>query len=177
MNTIIEKKFTVDHDLNHVWANLTDAEKVVTCVPGASLSEKIDNDNFKGNVELKFGPIKAAYEGLITFTERDAECYKMSLKGSGTDTKGKGGADMVMQGQLSQNEGGTGTNVAVTMEVIVTGMLAQFGSRLINDVSNHVFEQFVGNFKALLDGKEVDNSLTAGSMVGSMIKGIFGSKS
>jgi len=174
MTTTITKSFHVDHPIDAVWNNLTNPTQVVTCVPGASLTEQIDNDNYKGEVELKFGPVKAKYDGLITFLERDAATKKMSLKGTGTDSKGKGGADMKMDGQLTEKDGGTDVNV--TMEVNVTGMMAQFGSRLINDVSNQVFDQFVNNFKKQLSGEQVDNTLSAGSMVGGMIKGIFGGK-
>jgi uncharacterized protein len=174
MTTSINKVFEVPHTLDEVWSNLTSPENVVTCVPGASLTSKLDDDNYKGEVELKFGPIKAKYDGLITFLERDASTHKMSLKGVGTDSKGKGGADMTMHGQLTEKEGGTEVNV--TMDVEVTGMLAQFGSRLINDVSNQVFDKFVSNFKAKLAGQEFDSSLSAGSIAGSMIKGIFGKK-
>ena len=92
----------------------------------------------------------------------------MVMKGAGTDTKGKGGADMTMTGQLSESD--EGTKVDINMDVSVTGMLAQFGSRLITDVSNTVFDQFIGNFKKQLAGEEVDNTMKAGSM----IKGIFG---
>lgn len=174
MNTTIAKSFHVEQSIEEVWANLTNPEKVVVCVPGASLTEKVDDDNYKGTVELKFGPVKASYGGLITFTERDAAAHKMTLKGTGTDTKGKGGAEMVMTGTLAQKD--SGTDVDISMEVSITGMLAQFGSRLINDVSNHVFDQFVNNFKAQLSGQEVDSSLTAGSVMGSVVKGIFGGK-
>lgn len=174
MNTTIKKSFHIDNGIEEVWANLNNPEKVVVCVPGASLTEKVDDDNYKGAVELKFGPVKASYGGLITFTERDASAHKMTLKGTGTDTKGKGGAEMQMTGTLTEKDGGT--DVDISMEVGITGMLAQFGSRLINDVSNHVFDQFVSNFKAQLSGQEVDSSLSAGSMVGSMVKGIFGGK-
>lgn len=174
MNTSISKTFTVEQPLAAVWAQLTDPEKVVVCVPGASLTEKVDENNYKGEVELKFGPVKASYGGLVTFLERDASTHKMSLKGIGTDTKGKGGAEMTMNGVLTEKDGHT--EVQVTMDVSITGMLAQFGSRLINDVSNHVFDQFIGNFKAQLAGQEVDNSLRAGSMVGTLVKGIFGGK-
>jgi len=45
---------------------------------------------------------------------------------------------------------------------------------LISDVSNNVFDQFVHNFQSLLDGEAVDNTLKAGSVVGSVVKGIFG---
>lgn len=157
-----------------VWSNLTDPEKVVVCVPGASLTEKVDEDNFKGEVEMKLGPVKAKYAGLITFLERNADARKMALKGTGTDSKGKGGADMKMEGTLAEKEGGT--EVQVSMEVSITGMLAQFGSRLITDVTNQVFEQFVANFKNQLAGQSVDNSLSAGTIVGGVIKGILGNK-
>jgi len=81
---------------------------------------------------------------------------------------------MKMNGQLTSTE--SGTDVNVSMEINVSGMLAQFGSRLINDVSNQVFDQFVNNFKSQLSGGEVDNTLSAGSIVGGAIKGIFGKK-
>jgi hypothetical protein len=77
-----------------------------------------------------------------------------------------------MDGVLTQKDGGTEVNV--TMDVSVTGMLAQFGSRLINDVSNQVFDQFIKNFKAQLAGGEVDSKLKTGSLVGTAIKSLFG---
>jgi carbon monoxide dehydrogenase subunit G len=174
MTTSINKVFQVDHPIGEVWSNLTDPEKIVTCVPGASLTEKIDEDHYKGQVQLKVGPVKASYDGLITFVQRDAAARKMTLKGAGVDTKGKGSADITVNGQLTEKDGGTEVNV--TMDINVTGMLAQFGSRLVGDVSNQLFDQFVANFKSKLSGGKVDNALHAGSMVGSMIKGVFGGK-
>jgi hypothetical protein len=172
MTTVINKVFQVEYPIDTVWNNLSDPEKIVSCVPGATLTEKVDDNNYKGHVELKFGPVKAGYDGLITFLQRDAVAKKMSLKGTGTDTKGKGSAEMTMDGTLIAKDGGTEVNI--TMNVNVTGMLAQFGSRLITDASNQVFDQFVRNFKSRLAGGEVDNALHAGSLVGGMIKGIFG---
>lgn len=152
---------------------LSDPNKIVNCVPGASLTQQVDENNFKGRVQLKFGPVKAGYEGLITFTQKDPGSKKMSLKGTGVDEKGKGNAEMKMDALLVEKIPGT-TDVSITMEIAITGMLAQFGSRLITDVSNNVFDQFVNNFKSQLDGKLVDNTLNAGSMVGTMVKGLFG---
>jgi carbon monoxide dehydrogenase subunit G len=174
MTTSITKSFEVDSDIESTWATLSDPGKVVICVPGATLTEKVDENNYKGEVELKFGPVKAKYAGLINFLERDSLAHKMILKGTGTDSKGKGGAEMKMEGNLTSN--GTGTTVKVMMELNITGMLAQFGSRMINDVSNQVFDQFVSNFKNQLEGKEVDGKLHAGSLVGGVVKGIFGKK-
>ena len=71
----------------------------------------------------------------------------------------------------------TGTDVTLNMDVSINGMLAQFGSRLINDVSSQLLDQFAENLKAKLTGGEVDSSIHTGSIVGSMVKGIFGGKS
>jgi carbon monoxide dehydrogenase subunit G len=157
-----------------VWDNITNPEKIVSCVPGASLGEMVDENSFKGDVELKFGPVKTKFGGDISFLERNAETKTMKMKGIGTDVKGKGGAQMILDGVLLEKDGGT--EVKVTMDVTVQGMLAQFGSRLASDATNHIFDQFIKNFKDQLDGKEVNNSLSAGSMVGSMVKGLFGAK-
>jgi uncharacterized protein len=174
MTTSITKVFLVNNPIAEVWENLTDPAKIVGCVPGASLTEKIDEDNYKGGVQLKFGPVKAAYDGLVTFTERNAEAKKMTLKGTGVDSKGKGNAEMVMNAQLTEKDGGTEVNA--TMDISIAGMLAQFGSRLINDVSNQVFDQFADNFKNKLSGGEVDSTLHTGSLIGGAIKGLFGGK-
>ena len=174
MNANISKTFQVAHPIDIVGANITNPEKIVVCVPGASLTEMIDENNFKGEVELKFGPVKAKYGGSISFLERDVQQHSMKMKGAGTDVKGKGGADMLLDAVLKEIEGAT--EVSVTMDVTVQGMLAQFGSRLVTDATSHVFDQFVSNFKNQLDGKEVKGALSAGAMMGSMIKGMFGGK-
>ena len=148
MTTNLTKTFDIDQPIDIVWATLTNPPQIVDCVPGASLTEQVDADNYKGYVGLKFGPVKAGYDGLVTFVERDVVNKKMTLKGLGMDSKGKGSAEMVMNAALS--EVGGHTQVDATMEISITGMLAQFGARLINDVSNQVFNQFVANFKEKL---------------------------
>ena len=146
----------------------------MTCVPGAAITEKIDDANYKGEVVTKFGPIKAKYNGDIEITELDEANKKMVLVGKGLDSKGKGSADMVMNGTLVEEDGKT--KVKFTMDITVIGMLAQFGSRLINDVSDQLLDQFVTNFRKKLDGGEVDNTMTGGSMLGTVAKSLFGGK-
>jgi len=176
MKTTITKVFQVQEPIQKVWTNLTTPEEIVTCLPGAKLTEKVDDKNYKGEVTLKFGPIKAQYTGLVTFTEMNQENYTMILNGKGLDSKGKGSADMVMNGSLIEKDGGT--EVTFSKEITIMGMLAQFGSRLINDVTDHVLDQFIANFKDKLKGQEVDNSMDAGSVMGAVVKnklgGIFG---
>lgn len=173
MRTTIKKDFSVEEPIEKVWDYLANPTKIVSCVPGAAITEEIDDRNFKGEVTMKFGPVKAKYSGEIAIQELDIEAKKMVMKGRGLDSKGKGSADMIMNGNLTPTE--TGTDVQFSMEVSIIGMLAQFGSRLINDVSDQLLNQFVTNFKAKLAGSdEVDNSINAGAMMGTIVKNKIG---
>ena len=48
MNTLIEKKFDINAPIDLVWKSLANPEEIVGCVPGASITEKIDDRNYKG---------------------------------------------------------------------------------------------------------------------------------
>lgn len=211
MNTTITKDFEIAQPIGVVWKSLANPEEIVGCVPGASITDKIDDRNYKGQVVTKFGPIKAAYAGDIEIVELDEANHKMVLKGRGLDSKGKGSADMIMNGVLKE-EGGK-TQVNFSMDITIVGKLAQFGSRLINDVSDQLLNQFVANFSNQLASQNatasvetatasastgasagasteaavaeqpkttpaaaapVDNSFDGTSLIGTVLKSIFG---
>lgn len=174
MEATITKQFSLEEPIEKVWAGLSDPMRISGCVPGATITEKVDETNYKGEVTMKFGPIKSKYDGLITIQEMDNENHKMELVGKGLDSKGKGNAEMTMNGVAVSN--GDNTDVDFKMVVNIQGTIAQFGSRLINDVSAQLMNQFVDNFKALLNGEEFNNDLKAGNMMGSVVKGIFKKK-
>ncbi len=151
MNTLITKDFEIAQPIGVVWKSLANPEEIVGCVPGASITEKIDERNYKGQVVTKFGPIKASYAGDVEIVELDEANHKMVLKGRGLDSKGKGSADMIMNGVLTENGGKTQVNFS--MDITIVGKLAQFGSRLINDVSDQLLNQFVKNFSNQLEAQ------------------------
>ncbi len=188
MEVKAEKKFKLKADIDTVWSVLINPEKVVTCVPGAQLTETIDENNFKGKVTIKIGPVTAKFNGDVEICERDSTDYEMTMTGKGTDISGKGGATMNMSLKLNALE--TGTEVSCMMNVSITGRIAQFGARMIEAVNNKLFEQFISNFTNLMeqdngDGKTEETPqeaepVKAASLVGSVImselKKKFGNK-
>ena len=147
MDITIDKTFRVDAPIEEVWAFLTDPERVVSCMPGAELDEVIDDRTFKGRIGLKVGPVRAKYEGDARFEELDIEHHRIRLVGSGM---GDGSASIVMTGQLRTLEDG-GTETGVVAKVNMTGRLVQMGSRLIQFVSDQLFNQFVTRVKEQLE--------------------------
>ena len=79
-------------------------EKIVLCVPGAELTEAIDNKNFRGKVIVIIGPVIARFNGKVTFTLQDREKYEIRMEGYGSDLSGKGEALMKMSISLKAME-------------------------------------------------------------------------
>jgi carbon monoxide dehydrogenase subunit G len=166
MQVKIEKKFEVKEPIEQVWALLSDPAKVVASVPGAKIIEKVDESNYKGSISVKVGPAVTDYKGEVHILNMDRAAHRMEIEGKGQDVRGKGSASMKMSGELKSLPDG-GTEVITTSEVGIVGLLAQFGGRMINDVSNKIFEEFTKSFRAQLAetvdaaGTEADSGLAS----------------
>jgi uncharacterized protein len=150
----IEKTFQVHEPLEKVWAFLSDPRKVVTCVPGAQITEQVDDRNYKGAISVKVGPSVTDYKGEVQIVRLDPAAHEIEILGKGQDVRGKGSASMKMTGKLRELP--DGTEVVSVSELNVVGILAQMGSRVINEVSNIMFGQFTDCFRQTLQGVEAE---------------------
>lgn len=154
----IEKTFRVDEPVEKVWAFLSDPRKVGVCVPGAQITEQVDERTYKGAIKVKVGPSVTDYKGEVQILRKDDAAHEIEILGKGQDVRGKGSAQMKMTGKLRAVDGGT--EVINLSELNVVGILAQMGGRVITEVSNIMFEQFVNNFKKQLQSPEAAGAET-----------------
>ena len=183
MKVEISKNFSIRAPIKDVWNFMADIKKVSTCIPGAQYVESLGDNEHSVMLTIKVGPIKSSYRSEVAIKSLDQSNYTMEIQGRGTDIKGKGGANMEMTGKLIDNDDGT-TGVTGDSMVTIQGMLAQFGSRMIEDVSNQLFIQFTENLCTKLEGNDndiegdqqpdSDNSLSGTAVVGAAIKGAVG---
>ena len=183
MKVELSKTFSIRAPINDVWDFMTDIKKVSTCIPGAQYNESLGDNEHSVMLIVKVGPIKSSYRSEVAIKSLDKSKYTMEIEGHGTDIKGKGGANMEMTGKLIDNGDGT-TGVTGDSMVTIQGMLAQFGSRMIEDVSNQLFVQFTENLRTKLEGNgyniesdqqsDSDNSLSGTAVAGAAIKGAVG---
>ena len=132
---------------------------------------------------MKVGPIKSSYRGEAIIRNMDANSHTIEIEGKGTDTKGKGGATMELVGKLTATDDQK-TEVSGDSTVAIQGMLAQFGSRMIEDVSNQLFDQFTAALRGKLERDSLntadkvmdasDQALSGLSVAGAAIKGAAG---
>jgi len=192
MGFVIEQTFSVDAPPERVWAFLIDPNQVVGCLPGAAITARIDDRTYEGTVTVKVGPVTAAYKGRAVFERLDPEHLEAEVVGRGQDVKGKGGAEMRMVTRLVPLDGGK-TEVAVTADVNISGILAQMGRGMIQSVSTQMVQQFAAAMRKQLeagggpgtpppasDAKAVDalslGAKAVGDTVGRTVRRLFGDK-
>ena len=125
---------------------LRDVRAVAGCMPGATITDQIDATHYKGAVKVKVGPALAAFAGTIEVLALDEVSQTVQLLGKGAD---KSGSTASMNLKASIAPGATaGQSVLIgDASVIVNGKFAQFGGRLMVQVSDMILGQFADNFR------------------------------
>ena len=139
--------FTVPVPADQAWEVLTDIERIVPCMPGATITS-VEGDAFEGGMKIKLGPIGMTFKGQGAFVEKDVDQKTAVIQAKGRDAKGNGGAQAVVTAALSGSNGTT--NVHVVTDLNVSGKAAQFGTGVMKDVSNRLLAQFADNLAAQL---------------------------
>jgi carbon monoxide dehydrogenase subunit G len=138
----LEQSFEVEAPLERVWEALIDVERVAPCLPGAEVTEVDADGVYRGTFTVKLGPTTASYRGELKIDSLDEAAHKATMRASGTDKRGQGGAKATMVSTLTERDGG-GTQVAVETDFTITGRLARFGrGGMIQDVSNRLLRDF-----------------------------------
>jgi carbon monoxide dehydrogenase subunit G len=146
----IAKTFVVRAAPDAVWGFLTDLPRVASCLPGASIGEKLDERTYTGTMTIKVGPVSSTYRGKVVFERLDPAAHSAEIVATGQDVRGKGGADLRLTSSLKPLPGGA-TEVTAVSLVNVTGLLAQMGRGMIQDVSNEIFQIFSERMRAGLE--------------------------
>ena len=128
---------------------LLDAEKVIPCMPGATLTEIVDPTTWKASMAVKLGPVGMQFLVDVKMLDRNDEQHSVRLGVSGRDTRGKGGAEGTVDSVLTPV--GTGTRVDMVTDLRFSGQVAQLGRPgVVQDVSNKLVDQFADCIKAQL---------------------------
>jgi carbon monoxide dehydrogenase subunit G len=145
----IENHFTVPAEPDAAWAILLDVPRIAPCMPGAELSEAVDDRHFKGNAKLRVGPVALSFAGEAEIVEIDEAARTATVRGRGSDTKGRGGAEATVRFRLSAGEDG-GSRVDITTDLDLSGSIAQYGraSGLIDAIAGQLVSDFANNLAA-----------------------------
>ncbi len=147
MEVKLDKRYPLDVDPARAWTILSDLKAVAGCMPGAELTEQLSETSYKGGVKVKVGPAVAQFGGTVDVLEKDDAAQKMVLRGKGAD-KGGSSASMDLIAVIEADPANPAHAVLHgDASVIVNGKFAQFGGRMMVQVSDMILVQFVENFR------------------------------
>ena len=132
------------------WKLLLDIKRIAACIPGAELTEVVNDTTYKGKVAVRIGPVALSLVGQASFEEIDHAGYKARVKAQGSDPKGRGSTDSVIDFRIEP--AGAGSKVMIHTNVKLTGSIAQYGrgAGMIQSFASQLIGQFGNALKAQL---------------------------
>lgn len=172
--TRIEQTIVVHHPRDVVWASLADVRRMVSCMPGASLTEESDGTTIKGQIRIKAGPMSTTFSGVGAI-DRDDSHFRGVLSGGGNDSRGNSRANGNIRYRLSETNQGASTNIDLEIEYMLTGPLAQFSrGGIIREIVGRLVDSFAQNLQNSMDTGRIpdaDAELNAAKILISVIWG------
>jgi hypothetical protein len=148
--------FEVPLPPEQAWAVLLDIPRIAPCMPGASLTQQVDDRTYKGNVEVRLGPVALKFAGTAVFEEIDPVVRTARVKAAGTDAKGRGGANSLVSFAVTPSE--AGSHVIVDTDLSLSGAVAQYGrgAGMIQAIAAQLIGQFAGTLREQLKAAHQD---------------------
>ena len=154
----INNAFNVSLPPAEAWAVLMDIEHIAPCMPGAEVTETVDEKTYKGRVSVRLGPVALTFDGVAQFEAIDEASRQVRVSARGADPKGRGGAEAKVNFSLAAD--GDGTRVDIHTDLQLSGSIAQYGrgAGMIADLASQLIGQFANNLDAQLTAKSGDTA-------------------
>jgi len=161
MKVELEKTFPMPGTVEASWEFLQNVEGVAGCMPGAKITERVDDTHYKGTIAVRVGPAGMSFKGEIVVEGVDAATRTLHLVGKGSDTSGTSGASMDLVARIEPGATEGTSNLVGRSEVTMSGKAAAFGGRMMGSVADQILKQFAGNFATQVQARSAASATTA----------------
>jgi carbon monoxide dehydrogenase subunit G len=159
MEVRLDKTYPLQASVDQAWAVLSDIRATAVCMPGAQITEQVDDTHYKGTVRSKVGPAVMSFGGEIEVLQLDVATRTLQMLGKGADKAGSS-ATMNLTARVLAGESSGDSQLVGQATIVVSGKLAQFGSRLLVPVSDAMLTQFAGNFQKAAAAAAVNTAVS-----------------
>jgi carbon monoxide dehydrogenase subunit G len=156
----LENSFAVTAAPEAAWELLMDVPRVIPCMPGAELIETVDDSHWKARMRVKLGPISLSFLTDVAREQVDEAGRRVVLATSAREERGRGAARATIESSLTSAEGRT--QVTTSTDLALTGMAAQFGRGLVQDVAAQLLESFAYCLEQQLDTQSESSTSAVG---------------
>ncbi len=136
----LENSFEVPAPPEAAWDLLMDVPRVIPCMPGAELTETVDESNWKAKMHVKLGPIALTFATDLKREEVDAAGRRAKLFANAREMRGRGAAQARIDTWLETSD--SVTTARVVTDLSMSGPVAQYGRGIVQDVASQLVTQF-----------------------------------
>jgi carbon monoxide dehydrogenase subunit G len=138
----LTERFVVPAAVDRVWQLFDDVPQVVTCMPGAQVTEQIDDQTYKAQLAIAVGPIRPKFD-VQAKIERDDAAHQGRIHVDAVDKRGGSRARAQIVYTVTPEGDGSESAVELVQTVSLSGPLAQFGrTGVIEDINAQMTRQF-----------------------------------
>src|SRR3954451_24166111 len=130
-------EISVDAPPDELFEFMSDPEKVVTCLPGASVDGR-DGDDWRGAMSVKVGPIKASYKGTLRFLELDSDARRAVMRVRADEASGQGQAEARITSEIEPGGEVGASCIRMETDLQIRGKVAQFGRGAMEQVAGRM---------------------------------------
>ena len=146
--TQIQETVDLPFAADQVWKLMVDLPAVARCLPGATVTD-VKGDAVHGTVSIKFGPMKASFDGQATLTKDDVN-QDATLIGTGKDRLSQSQATGQVNYRI-ESISPQASRVHIKMRYSLQGPLAQFSrSGIVQEFVKRLIQDFANNVSHVL---------------------------
>ena len=132
----LDHPFQTGKPIDENWEAILDLERLVPCVEGGSVTEKIDPEQVKAEIKVKMGAMSLKFKGTVAVVEQDPEAHRAVLRVKSKEAGGQGHANADVTFSLSDG-GGT-----IHTAAQITGKAASMGEGVVTNVLDALIKDF-----------------------------------
>ena len=138
MKVELEKAFPMPAAPEAAWALLQDIEAVAACMPGAKITQRIDDTHYKGTVTVQASVRRRSPFAATSKSGKSMPASRtLRLFGNGSDTTGSSAGSMDLTARIDAADGGLSALNGQSV-VSLSGKAAAFGGRMVNSVADQI---------------------------------------
>jgi carbon monoxide dehydrogenase subunit G len=138
----LDHPITTGKPIDDNWKLVLDLERLVPCVQGGSVKEKVSDEEVKAEIKIKMGAMSMKFTGTVSLVEQDAEAHRALVRVKAREAGGTGhaNADVV----FTLDNGGGNVHTAAQ----ITGKAASMGEGTVATVLEALVKDFTEKFSA-----------------------------
>ena len=139
----LDHPLTTARSLDDSFATILDLGRVVPCVEGATVLERIAPEMVKAEIKVKMGAMSLRFTGTVEVIEQDAATHRIVLQVKSREAGGQGYANATVGFALTEGGGTIHTNAQIG------GKAASMGEGVVGGVLDALIADFSGKLGAI----------------------------